>query len=154
MFALTSGNIAAGIFCILLLSVSLLAFCLFYGKFQLIPSVLICSMLLGINSAFLCTAVSVLSIKLPVFVSGIGGILIYATGVLHGILDALSGTTQGFAASAIKIILFLIPDFAAIQSQASAVLTGGPFDVQPVATGLLLIYLFLSLTFITFRKEV
>lgn len=154
MFALTSGNIAAGIFCILLLSFSLILFCLFYGKFELIPSVFLCSLLLGINSAFLCAAVSVLTIKLPVFAAGIGGVLIYAAGILHGILDAVAAASEGFAASIIKILLFFIPDFAAIQGQASAVLVGGSVDLQPVAAGLLLIYLFLSLTFITFRKEV
>lgn len=154
MFALTSGNIAAGIFCILLLSISLILFCLFYGKFELIPYVFLCSLLLGINSAFLCTAVSVLSIKLPVFAAGIGGVLIYAAGILHGILEAFAATSEGFAASIMKILLFFMPDFAAIQGQASAVLVGAPVDLQPVAAGLLLIYLFLSLTFITFRKEV
>ncbi|HEX2944660.1 MAG TPA: ABC transporter permease subunit [Clostridia bacterium] len=154
MFALTSGNIAAGLFCILLLSFSLILFCAFYGKLYLIPSVFICSLLLGINSAFLCAAVSVLTIKLPAFIAGTGGVLIYAAGILHGILDALAATSEGFGATIVKTLLFFIPDFAAIQGQASAVLAGGPFDIQPVASGLLLIYLFLSLTFITFRKEV
>lgn len=111
-------------------------------------------LILCINSTFLSAAVSLLSIKLPAFVTGIAGILIYVFGMLHGILYVFAGTAEGVAALLMRSILFFTPDFSAVQGQASALLVGNPPDLQPIAVSLLLTYAVLSLVFITFRKEV
>lgn len=154
MFALTIGNILASVSCQLLLTISLYIFCICHGKWNLIPAILLSTLLMTVNTAFLSAAVSLLSIKLPVFVAGISGILLYVTGMLRGVLYILAGRMEGITALPIKGILFFIPDFSAVQSQAAAVLVGNPAELQPVAMSLLLMYAVLSLTFVTFRKEV
>lgn len=153
MFALTAGNILTSIFSMITLYISLMVFCIIHGKAGLLPVTFLSVLILSISPAFLSAAVSLLSINIPVFVTGIAGILIYVFGMLHGILDTLAGTTEGFAAALARLVLFVIPNFSAIQGQASSLLTGKPVDLQPLAGGLLLLYTVLSLTFITFRKE-
>lgn len=154
MFSLTVGNMLASLFCMLSLYVSLFVFCAAYGKLGLILPTFLCIMVMSINSMFLSAAVSVVSIKAPVYVAGFAGILIYAAGILHGVLDALANTTQGASAILARTMLFLIPDFSAVQQQASNILTGAFVDPEPILGSLMLLYLVLSLTFVLFRREV
>ena len=154
MFSLTVGNMLASLFCMLSLYISLCVFCAAYGKLGLILPTFLCIIVMSVNSLFLSAAVSVVSIKSPVYIAGLAGILIYAAGVLHGILDALANTAQGVGAVPARAILFLIPDFSAVQQQASNILTGASVDPEPILGSLMLLYLVLSLTFVLFRKEV
>jgi ABC-type transport system involved in multi-copper enzyme maturation permease subunit len=154
MFSLTIGNMLASLFCILSLYVSLFIFCAAYGKIALILPTFLCIIVMSINSMFLSAAVSVVSIKTPVYISGIIGIVVYAAGILHGVLDTMANTAQGAGAILSRIILFFIPNFSAVQQQASNILTGAPMDLEPILGSLMLLYLVLSLAFVLFRKEV
>jgi hypothetical protein len=154
MFSLTIGNMLASFSCMLSLYASLFIFCAAYGKLALILPTFLCIIVMSINSMFLSAAVSVISIKAPAYIAGIAGIITYATGILHGVLDTLANTAQGAGAALARIILFLIPDFSAVQQQASNMLTGAPVDPEPILGSLMLLYLVLSLTFVLFRKEV
>lgn len=154
MFSLTVGNMLASLFCMLSFYVSLVVFCVAYGRPGLILPTFLCIIVMSINSLFLSAAVSVVSIRAPVYVAGVAGILVYAAGILHGVLDTLADTAQGVGAAAARILLFLTPDLSAVQQQASNTLTGAPVDPGPVLATLLLLYLVLSLTFVLFRKEV
>jgi ABC-type transport system involved in multi-copper enzyme maturation permease subunit len=154
MFSMTAGNILTNIFCMFLLSISLFLFCIYHGKAELLLYILLSMLLLCVNSIFLSAAVSLLSIKLPAFAAGIAGILIYVLGILHGILYTFVGTAEGITALAAKTLLFITPDFSAVQEQASAILVGNPVDLQPVVGILLLTYMVISLVLVTFRKEV
>jgi hypothetical protein len=154
MFSLTIGNMLASLSCMLSLYVSLFIFCAAYGKLSLILPTFLCIIVMSINSMFLSAAVSVISIKAPVYITGIAGIIIYAAGILRGVLDTLANTSQGAGAALARIMLFLIPDFSAVQQQASNILTGAPVDPEPILGSLMLLYLVLSLTFLLFRKEV
>lgn len=154
MFSLTVGNILASLFCMLSLYVSLLVFCAAHGKFGLILPTFFCIVVMGINTAFLSAAVSVISIKAPVYITGIIGLIIYVAGILHGVLDTLAGTAGGVGAALARIVLFFIPDFSAVQQQASNILMDVPVDPGPVLCSLMLLYLVLSSTFVIFRKEV
>ena len=128
MFSLTIGNMLASLSCMLSLYVSLFIFCAAYGKLSLILPTFLCIIVMSINSMFLSAAVSVISIKAPVYITGIAGIIIYAAGILRGVLDTLANTSQGAGAALARIMLFLIPDFSAVQQQASNILTGAPVD--------------------------
>ncbi len=154
MFSLTVGNILASLFCMFSLNASLAIFCIAYGRLGLIIPAFLSVAIMGINSMFLSAAVSVMSIKAPVYITGITGIFIYAAGILHGVLDTLANTAQGVGAVLARATLFLIPDFSAVQQQASNVLTGAPIDPEPILSSLILLYLAMSLTFVLFRKEV
>lgn len=154
MFSMTVGNIMTSIFCMLLLSVSLFLFCIYHGKAGLLLYIVLSMVLLCVNSIFLSALVSLLSIKMPAFAAGIAGVLIYVLGMLHGILYPFVETAEGITALLAKIILFFTPDFSAIQGQAASLLTGSPVDMQAVTIALLLTYIVLTLTFVTFRKEV
>lgn len=154
MFSLAAGNMLASVFCMLSLYVSLLIFTAAHGKFGLFLPTFLCIAIMSINTMLLSAAVSVLSIKLPVYITGIMGLIIYVMGILHGVLDTLAGTTEGFGAVLAGVVLFLVPDFSAVQHQASNVLTWMPLDPKPLLVSLLQLYIVLSLTFVVFRKEV
>lgn len=154
MFGMTMGNIVSSVFSMFLLTVSLYLFCLYHGKAAMLPAVLLSTLVLCVIPVFLSAVVSLLSIRLPSFVSAIAGILLYVCGILHGILYVFASTAEGAIAGLVKVLLFFTPDFSEVQTQASSVLTGGSVDLQPVAASLLLAYMVLSLTFVVFRKEV
>lgn len=154
MFSLTAGNMLASVFCMLTLYVSLLVFTAAHGEYGLFLPTLFCIAIMSINTMLLSAAVSVLSIKLPVYITGIFGLIIYAAGILRGVLDTLAGTTQGFGRVLAELVLLVIPDLSAVQHQAGNVLTGMPLDTGPLLVSLLQLYIILSLTFFVFRKEV
>ncbi|NLK86096.1 MAG: hypothetical protein GX279_01210 [Clostridiaceae bacterium] len=154
MFSLTAGNMLASVFCMLSLYVSLLIFTAAHGKIGLFLPTFLCIAIMSINTMLLSAAVSLLSIKLPVYITGILGLVIYVMGVLHGVLDTLAGTTQGFGRVLADAALFIVPDFSAVQQQASNVLIWMPLDPKPLLVSLLQLYVILSLTFVVFRREV
>lgn len=154
MFSLTTGNMLASVFCMLSMYVSLLIFTAAHGKIGLFLPTFLCIAIMSINTMTLSAAVSVLSIKLPVYITGILGLVMYVMGILHGILDTLAGTVQGFGRVLAEAALLIVPDFSAVQQQASNVLTWTPLDPKPLFVSLLQLYIILSLTFVVFRKEV
>ncbi len=154
MFSLTVGNMLASLFCMLSLYASLLVFCTAHGKLGLILPTFICIITMCINTMFLSAAVSVMSIKVPAYITGIFGLIIYVAGILHGVLDTLAGTTRGVGSVLSGIALFFIPNFSAVQQQASNLLMRAPVDPEPLLGSMMLLYLVVSLTFVTFRKEV
>ena len=154
MFSLTAGNMLASVFCMLSLYVSLLIFTAAHGKIGLFLPTFLCIGIMSINTMLLSAAVSVLSIKLPVYITGIFGLIIYVMGILHGVIDTLAGTTEGFGAVLIKVVMLIVPDFSAVQQQASNALTWIPLDPKPLLLSLLQLYFILALTFVVFRKEV
>ncbi len=154
MFSLTAGNMLASVFCMLSLYVSLLIFTAAHGKIGLFLPTFLCILIMSINTMLLSAAVSVLSIKLPVYITGIFGLIIYVMGILHGVLDTLVGTTEGFGAVLAKAVMLFIPDFSAVQQQASNALTFMPLDPKPLFVSLLQLYVILTLTFVVFRREV
>jgi membrane associated rhomboid family serine protease len=154
MFSMTIGNMLASVFCMLSLYLSLLIFTAAHGKFELFVPTFLCIAVMSINTMLLSAAVSVLSIKLPVYITGIIGLIIYVMGILHNALNTLAGTVQGFGAVMTKAALFFIPNFSVVQQQASNILTWTPIDPRPLLVALLQIYIIVSLTFVVFRKEV
>jgi ABC-type transport system involved in multi-copper enzyme maturation permease subunit len=154
MFSLTAGNMLASVFCMLSLYVSLLIFTAAHGKTGLFLPTFLCVAIMSINTMLLSAAVSVMSIKLPVYITGIFGLIIYVMGILHGVLETLAGTTQGLGRVLADAALFIVPDFSAVQQQASNALTWAPLDPKPLFVSLLQLYIILSLTFVVFRKEV
>lgn len=154
MFSLTIGNMLASLFCMLSLYAALLIFCTAHGRLGLMLPTFFCIIIMSINTMFLSAAVSVMSIKAPVYITGIFGLIIYVAGILHGVLDTLARAAEGVSAALVRIMLFFIPNFSAVQQQASNILTSAPIDPEPVMRSLMVLYLVLSLTFVLFRKEV
>jgi ABC-type transport system involved in multi-copper enzyme maturation permease subunit len=154
MFSLTMGNMLSSVFCMLSLYVSLLIFTAAHGKYGLFLPTFLCIAIMSINTMLLSAAVSVLSIKLPVYITGVLGLIIYVAGILHGVLDTFAGTTEGVGTVLADIMLFIVPDFSAVQQQAGNILTNMSLDPKPILVSLLQLYIILSLTFVLFRKEV
>ncbi|MCX7922580.1 MAG: ABC transporter permease [Clostridia bacterium] len=154
MFALTVGNIITSILCVLILFASFAGFCIFWGQVGLIPRALASIIMLSLNTAVISAIVSLFSIKLPAFINGILGILIYFMGVFHNMLTVAAGAADGAGGVVVRGVMHIIPDFIAVQNQASNFLVGNPVDIYPLVVQLLCIYFVLTLTFVTFRKEV
>lgn len=154
MFSMTVGNVVTSMICIVTLYGSLILFCLILGKGSFLILTMGSILILSLNVILLSCIVSVLSIKVPVFINGVVCILIYFLGVFHDMLSVAAGVMRGTFGMLARFIVNIIPDFAAVQKEASNLLLSIPVDIYPILIQLLYIYIVLSFSFILFRKEV
>ena len=98
--------------------------------------------------------VSVLSIRVPGFINGIVGLILYFLGVFHSLLETVSNVLEGAKGTLLQTCLWLIPNVSEVQRQASNILLSRTVDIVPVLVQLLFLYIVLGLTFLPVRKEV
>lgn len=154
MFSLAAGNIFTSVVFTLSIYSSLIVFSLVLGKGNLLLHTLASILVLSVNTMLLSGIVSVLSIRIPGFINGIIGLIVYFLGVFHNLLSTASGALEGIEGTLLKAALWLIPNFSEVQLQAANILLSRPADIVPILVQLLFLYIVLSLTFIPFRKEV
>lgn len=150
---LAAANILSGLASEFILFAAVMVFMIIHGHIgefaRLIPAFLIIS----VNVAFVCVMTSALTVFLPKVIAGFIAAFITLVGIFHDLLMLLKDILSGFAGSLIKGILTIFPNLNAIQAQAGNVLRGSAFDIHPVLTGLLAIYVFAIVIMLVKRKE-
>lgn len=103
----------------------------------------------------ICTSLmtSWLSIFLPRAAAGVLSTLVLIVGILHSVLDLAKNILGGFSERMISFLLFFLPDFNAIQSQAGSLLIDNHVAVHPLLKGVFYSYLFFLLLLMVRRKE-
>lgn len=154
MFFLTAGNIFTSVIFSLSLYSSLIVFCLVLGKGNLILRTIASILVLSVNTMLLSGIVSILSIRIPGFMNGIVGLILYFLGVFHNLLETVSNALEGVGRFLLQAGLWLIPNFSEVQTQASNILLSRTVDIVPVLIQLLFLYIALGLSALPVRKEV
>ncbi len=154
MFALTIGNISASVMTMFALNLSLIVFIALLGRIDLLFSVLGSIMIMNINVMVLSAIVSVLSIRIPLFLNAILSIGIYFVGVFHNLLSTLSNAVEGPSGLLLGFILKIVPNLSAVQNQAAGALINAPIDFYPLVIQLIFAYVAITLTFFMFKQEV
>jgi ABC-type transport system involved in multi-copper enzyme maturation permease subunit len=154
MFSLTVGNILSSLVCVFSMYIPLLLFCSAFGKGYLIFTSLGAIIILSLNTILISAIVSLLSIRVPVFINGVLCIVIYFLGVFHNMLSVAAKAMVGLKGTFMKLIMYVVPNFAAVQNEASDFMLHQPVESYTIVIQLLYLYIILSLTFLIFRKEV
>lgn len=149
---LACANIAISLIAQLVFWVMLAFYCISQGEagtvLRLIPAYLLCGISIVIVSLF----TSVLSIKLPTFVTGLLSVVVMIVGVFHGLLELFTGAVQGIGASLLKWMLYIMPDFNENAQMASKMVLGESISLHSILVGVLTIYI-VSWGIYLFRKK-
>lgn len=109
----------------------------------------------GINIILISTITSLFSMKMPLFLNGILGIVLYLVGSFHNLLYLMSQNMGGLFGTIAKRILFIIPNFYSIQREAGKAIYSNSIDFSVILKQLIFIYLFIGLIMLlSSRKEV
>lgn len=94
-----------------------------------------------------------LSVFLPRAAAGTISTLVTLVGLLYPVLDLVKNIFGGFSGRMISFLLFCLPDFNKIQSQAGNLLIKDPVAAHPLLKGIFFSYLFLLFLLLARRKE-
>lgn len=154
MFSLSMGNIVASVMSMFALNISLFIFIALLGRVELMVSVLWSTLIMSINVIVLSAIVSALSIRIPLFINAILTLGIYFLGVFHNLLSTLTSTVEGPSGLVFGILLNFIPNFSAVQKQATSALINLSVDFYPLVVQLIFAYVAVTLSLIMFKQEV
>jgi ABC-type transport system involved in multi-copper enzyme maturation permease subunit len=154
MLGLALSNIIVSLISLLLLFTSIVIFCIIHSELDYTLNILGSMGILSVNIAVISALTSLLSIKIPLFANGILVIVIYFLGVFHNILSVFSGTVGGVMEKVLNAALVVIPNFSTVQREAGNLIAGKVIDVYPIILQLLFLYIVMTLTLFTFRKEI
>lgn len=154
MFSLSMGNIVASVMSMFALNISLFIFIALLGRVELMVSVLWSTLIMSINVIVLSAIVSALSIRIPLFINAILTLGIYFLGVFHNLLSTLTSTVEGPSGLVFGILLNFIPNFSAVQKQATSALINLSVDFYPLVVQLIFAYVAVTLSLFMFKQEV
>lgn len=153
-FALTIGNILTSLIFMATINLTLLVIISLYARFDLLLNVCLSMLILSINISALSAIISLLSIYIPSFINAIIGLVIYSVGISHGSILTGISSLEGALSKILKGILYFIPDLGSVQEQASSIMLGSSVEILPLIIVSIFLYVSLSLTMISIRKDV
>lgn len=133
--------------------VLLATFLIMNGQAKMLGSLVPAFFITCLNVLFVCVFTSVLSIKCPVFITGAFSILYVFVGVFYPLFSMLQNILGGIGGKLIGLILKIIPNLHAVQSQAYHLILGDGIKMHKIFAILLFIYVASIGNFIFKRKE-
>lgn len=94
----------------------------------------------GLNVLFVCVLTSAISIKLPVFVTGLVGTISVVLGVFYPILSLIQNILGGLGGKVIGLVLKVLPNLHGVQSQAYQLMLGKEVDLHKIILIMVAIY--------------
>lgn len=149
---LTIANMLASIMALGILYVVLAVYTVIHGHAAYLPKLVLAFFIVAVSVSIVSIFVSILSIKLPVMVTGVIGALFAFTGIFHGLFDLYKSVLGGLGGKCIALLLRVVPNLHGIQKQAYNLVVGGNVEVHLIWTGLLTIWI-LSLGLFLFKRK-
>lgn len=153
-FALALGNIFTSLIFMAAINLTLVVMIVGFGRFDLLLYVCLSMLILSINISALAAIMSLLSMYIPSFINAIIGLVIYSIGVAHGSIKTAVSAVEGSLSVVLKVVLYIVPDLGSVQEQASSALLGASIELLPLITVSIFLYVALSLTMVSLRKDV
>lgn len=138
---LTLANIASAIIASAILYGALGIYVITNGEFACLIRMVPAFFIVCINVAVISLMTSILSIKLPSMASGLIALIVTLCGIFYGVLDIYRNMIGGFSGKALKLLLWIIPDFNGVQTQAQNLLMGQSINIHIILTVLLTGYI-------------
>lgn len=154
MLGLTLSNILTSLFSLLILSISIIIFCITKGEGIYVFKIIGGMFIMAINILLLSAITSLLSIKIPLFINGILGVVIYFLGVFHNLILTYAKTVGGIVGTFYRLLLICVPDFQAIQKEAGLLISGKPIELYPILSQILFLYIVITIILFSFKREV
>jgi len=150
---LALANMFSAMFATGILYIALAVYAAVNGRMDYLARMLPAFLILCIAVATASLFTSVLSILLPVAVTGLLGILFALGGVLHGMLSLYKNVAGGIAGRLLEVLLFLLPDLNGIQKQAECLIAQEMVDVHLILAGFLELYVLSVGIMVFWRRE-
>lgn len=151
--SLTVANILSSYASLILMYFAFGIFVVVKTSITSMVSIMFSFLIIALCVAIISALTSVLSIKLPSFVCGLISLVVLLAGTLNPVLSTLANALGGITARVLSFLLSIVPDFYAIQQQASNVILGKPVDAHVLLSAVLTLYIILQFLFIFKRKE-
>lgn len=132
--------------------IMLAVFLMINGHGEMIPGLIPAYFITCLNVWFICVFTSVLSIKVPLFITGLVSWLYVLIGIFHPLFISLQNISGGVSGKMIGILLKLIPDLHSVQSQSYHLVLGEGISVHKILAVLLSVYI-VSIGILIFKKE-
>lgn len=153
-FALTLGNILTSLIFMAAINLTLIVMMIGFGRVDLLLNACLSMLILSLNISLLAAIMSLLSIYIPSFMNAVIGLVIYSIGIAYGSIRTAVSSLEGSLSVVLKGILYIIPDLGSVQEQASSALLGMRIDLFPLIVVSIFLYVALSLTMVSIRKDV
>lgn len=109
--------------------------------------------LMGLSTSIISLFTSVISIKLPGFVTGVLSAILLIAGVFHSLLNLLVQTNDGIGQKVFRFLLRILPDLNENAQMAAKVILGKPISFHSICVSVLTIYIISWGIFVFRRKE-
>lgn len=149
---LTLANIFASLAATGILYLVLAIYAVFKGHADILLRMVPAYLILAVSIVFVSLFVSVCSIKFPVMVTAVLGVLVLIFGVFHGVMDIFKSMLGGAGGKCLSAFLWIVPDLNGIQKQAYQLLTGKGVEAHIIFTVLLALWI-VSLGLSKFKKK-
>lgn len=150
---LAAANLLASVISVGILYGVLAGYAVIKGFASYVPKMLPAYLIMIVSVSLVSMLGSVLSICLPVMVTG--GVLVgFALfGILHGILELFKSTVGGVGGACISFLLRVIPDLNGLQKQAYHLIMGEPVDMHLLWKALFVLWVFSAGLFVLKKRE-
>ena len=135
-----------------ILYATLCIFAIVNGYANILGKIIGASLFMLLYVAIICMLTTALSIQLPVAVTGVIMILLFAGGAFRSILTLVAAALTGVGGKVIKRILQILPNLAGLSKQAGNLVQGNPINVNVIITSLIFIWI-AGLGILFFRKK-
>ena len=151
-FSLAAGNMIVSWISGGILYATLCIFAIVNGYANILGKIIGASLFMLLYVAIICMLTTVLSIQLPVAVTGVIMILLFAGGAFRSILTLVAAALTGVGGKVIKRSLQILPNLAGLSKQAGNLVQGNPINVNVIITSLIFIWI-AGLGILFFRKK-
>jgi hypothetical protein len=127
-------------------------YCIKDGYIDALPHMLPAFFLLGLSTSIISLFTSVLSIKLPAFVTGVLSSVLLIIGVFHSLLNLLAQTNDGIGQKGLRFLLQILPDLNENAQMAVRVIWGKSISFHAICVSVLTIYI-MSWEILVFRRK-
>lgn len=127
-------------------------YCIKEGHADAVLYLLPAFFLMGLSTSIISLFTSVISIKLPAFVTGVLSAVLLIAGIFHSLLNLLVQTNDGIGQKVLRFLLRILPNLNENAQMAARIILGKPISFHTICVNVLTIYL-ISWGIIVFRRK-